>query len=142
MIHYNDPDYICHHGVKGMKWGVRKDKYKSMSRADRKNTRKTYKAQKRFERNVSENWHKSYNKAAEIHNEELKKINEKYKDANLNREKPLKIDRDYVKAVNKTWVETYSKVLLQDFGTEPISKGKEWVKKAPFMNMYNDKNYL
>ena len=22
-------DYICHHGVKGMKWGIRKDRYKS-----------------------------------------------------------------------------------------------------------------
>lgn len=29
MIHYNDSDYLCHHGVKGMKWGHRKKRDKS-----------------------------------------------------------------------------------------------------------------
>ena len=31
---------IIHYGVKGMKWGVRKSEYKSMSRKDRRNLRK------------------------------------------------------------------------------------------------------
>lgn len=31
---------IVHYGVKGMKWGVRKSEYKSMSRKDRRNLRK------------------------------------------------------------------------------------------------------
>ena len=33
---------LYHHGVKGMKWGVRKDKYKAMNRQQRKAARKKY----------------------------------------------------------------------------------------------------
>lgn len=33
-------DFLAHHGVKGMKWGVRKSEYKSMSRDERKSYRK------------------------------------------------------------------------------------------------------
>lgn len=32
----NVDDFLAHYGVKGMKWGVTKAKYKSMSKADRK----------------------------------------------------------------------------------------------------------
>lgn len=35
-------DELCHYGVKGMKWGVRKSVYKSMNRQQRKETRKKY----------------------------------------------------------------------------------------------------
>lgn len=35
------------------------------------------------------------------------------------------------------WKREYSKALLEDFGPEPISKGKEWVENAPFMNDYD-----
>ena len=34
--------YLAHHGVKGMKWGVRKSEYKTMNRNQRKETRKQY----------------------------------------------------------------------------------------------------
>ena len=36
-MNYETASYLCHHGVKGMKWGVRKDKNRvSTSRTDRK----------------------------------------------------------------------------------------------------------
>lgn len=40
----NDDD-ISHYGVKGMKWGVRKSEYRSMSRSDRKAQRAKYKTE-------------------------------------------------------------------------------------------------
>lgn len=60
MIHYNDSDYLCHHGVKGMKWGVRKSVYKSMSRADRKVARKDFK--KKYNNSIQDAKDKYYSK--------------------------------------------------------------------------------
>ena len=37
---------LYHYGVKGMKWGVRKSEYKSMSRSQKKQTRKQYQQDK------------------------------------------------------------------------------------------------
>lgn len=36
------PDALEHYGVKGMKWGIRKDKYQSLDRKGRKAVRKKY----------------------------------------------------------------------------------------------------
>lgn len=38
---------ILHYGVKGMKWGVRKSEYRSMSRNQKKQAKNKYKADKR-----------------------------------------------------------------------------------------------
>lgn len=39
---FYSPDELYHHGVKGMKWGVRKDKYKAMNKQQRRKTREKY----------------------------------------------------------------------------------------------------
>ena len=43
----DDPSDISHYGVKGMKWGVRKSEYRSMSRDKKKSVKAEYKARRR-----------------------------------------------------------------------------------------------
>ena len=38
----DDPSDISHYGVKGMKWGVRKSEYRSMSRDKKKSVKAEY----------------------------------------------------------------------------------------------------
>ena len=40
---YTEHDYLAHHGVKGMKWGIRKDRERSASDADKENRKKKLK---------------------------------------------------------------------------------------------------
>lgn len=39
---YRNNTELYHHGVKGMKWGVRKSEYKTMTRHQRREIRKAY----------------------------------------------------------------------------------------------------
>lgn len=41
-MYYLTTNELYHHGVKGMKWGVRKDQYKSMNKQQRRAVRKEY----------------------------------------------------------------------------------------------------
>lgn len=43
-------DFLEHHGVKGMKWGVRKEEYKAMDRYSRKRQKIAYKMAKKKKR--------------------------------------------------------------------------------------------
>lgn len=46
-------DYLIHFGVKGMKWGVRKDKYKSADKQTRKKMREEYKKTDEYKKKVA-----------------------------------------------------------------------------------------
>lgn len=41
MMHYNDPDYLYHHGVKGMKWGVKRRQQKANYKLVKKRLKET-----------------------------------------------------------------------------------------------------
>lgn len=53
VIPEEDSD-IIHYGVKGMKWGVRKEEYRSMSRTQKKQAKNKYKADRRDQKNRQE----------------------------------------------------------------------------------------
>lgn len=112
-----EKDYLKHYGVKGMKWGIRR-------------------AQKKWDRNVKRNWHKSYNKAVNTFNPQLEKINKRYEKYDFSNGFASKAGQKYVKEVNDTWQKSYKNALLEDFGPEPITGGRNWVNNTPYMNMY------
>lgn len=41
---------LYHYGVKGMKWGVRKEEYKSMTKDQQRRVRKEYKQDEKMEK--------------------------------------------------------------------------------------------
>lgn len=48
-----DDDYLVHFGVKGMKWGVRKEQYKSADKATRKKYKEAYKKTDEYRTKIS-----------------------------------------------------------------------------------------
>lgn len=144
-------DQLYHHGIKGMKWGVRRkrDTKSSRSRArnqdgslsaagSKKQQKKQQKEIQKFQENVNRNWTKPYNRATDQFNESLKAINKKYENDHFNGDFSSKRGQQYVKEVSSTWQKAYSKALIEDFGPDPVSRGEDWVKNAPFMDMYDE----
>lgn len=77
-------DDISHYGVKGMKWGVRKDRYKSMSRSERKTQRQKYRSSKPTYSNVRNAYRKAYDSSFKKRmrgiNDEMDTFNKKHPD--------------------------------------------------------------
>lgn len=72
---------LYHYGVKGMKWGVRKSEYKSMSRDQKKKTREEYKQDKKWKKSTfnRKNYYESWSKSVDKFNSELPELNKKLK---------------------------------------------------------------
>lgn len=83
---YKYPDYLEHHGVKGMKWGVRKAK-RSVSKLNKKRTSKysdDYNATRKFRRKSSK----------QLSNSELKALNRRMElEQNYNRLSTSSVNR-------------------------------------------------
>lgn len=66
---YQYPNYLMHHGVKGMKWGVRRAK-RSISSANRRRTSK-------YSKDYNETRTLRRKSSKQLSNEELKKLNKR-----------------------------------------------------------------
>lgn len=109
---YTRETELFHHGVKGMKWGVRR-------------------AQKKWEKNVSRNWTKAHNKAADKINAKLDEFNANPKYKNAHATKNPKAYRKYAEDYCKMWNDIYTKELDSMFGKSPINTGRKWCETVP-----------
>lgn len=121
-------DTICHYGVKGMRWGIRRYQNKdgSLTAAGKRRLRKK--------------WSRSYNQTVDRANKEgYPKINKRYENIDIwgNDEKPYstKMGQKYIKEIDKEWRTSYVESLKRN-QPELFEMGENWVSEAPFMNMF------
>lgn len=117
---------LIHHGTKGMKWGVRRNKQTISSnvKSDKKKTKELKKSQKQWDKNVSKNGHTAYNNAAKKANDELiPKLNKKYDKydfSNMHDNHPLKKTYDsYIKEYEDQWNALLKTEYNKMFGERP-----------------------
>ena len=136
MIYY-ETNYLAHHGVKGMKWGVRKQEERSTGTRTRRQKveygqKAIEKASKRYKKrmvrfnrdqfmNRNRLYNESYNKTLNEYKKKVKGFDPK-NDTYINK---------YEKQFSKDWKQNYSKMMYRDFANnnKHYKKADEIAKK-------------
>lgn len=132
-------NYIYHHGIKGMKWGVRRYQNKdgTLTPAGKKRISKEYKtitdrASKRFERNYQNTYVDAYNKSADYMNRGgIDKFNESQrKKYGENYTKRDGYGSDYEKAFNDVLIKNLNRKINDFYNADvDVKRARELVKQ-------------
>lgn len=140
MWNYIYQDELYHYGVKGMKWGVKKSEYDSMSKGQKKKLRKEYKQDEKWKkkttsiRNYNKTWLDSYNKF----NSQLSDINKTIKKGSIEQ-----MDSQYVKRFNqimKKSLNDFSKSLSSPSGRYAVDMFVNSLSDRPIMSLTDNRN--
>lgn len=133
MWSYNYNDELYHHGIKGMKWGVRRTqsqlghdtggtnskKSKRQLKAEAKQLKKD---QKEWDKNFNKNWTKAYNKAADESTKIADQVNKKYEKfdfSDLSDPKVKKAYDQYIEEYMSQWEDLLQRNYDEMFGKRP-----------------------
>lgn len=128
MWNYN---YLCHFGILGQKWGVRR--YQNPDGTLTSEGRERYLGND-FDKEIgaiTQATYNVYNKTADRANAGLSKINKDFdkrygKDYNLGEDDNANLE--YTRQVRDLWKKTYRDVLAEDLGTDSSSlEGQKWL---------------
>ena len=117
-MNYVYQNYLEHFGIPGMKWGKRRFQNEDGTLTEAGKAR----YQKELDRDIKRHWVKTYNEASANFNGDIKAINQKYanRDIDMSRGKFTKDDKAYVQEINNAWKKRYAEAANKRFGKNPM----------------------
>lgn len=121
--------YLAHHGIRGMKWGVRRYQNEDGTFTDA--------GKKHYQKKIRNNWIKAHNGAAASFNRKIDEINSKYDSKEFEDNFGSKIGQKYVREVDNLWKTSYKSSLRQMYGDDILRQiGEDYINSLPLMNQY------